>query len=543
MWGAVGGKKKLHLCKWDLICKPKTAGGLSLRYTKDSNLAFMTKLGWNLVQNRDELWVKVLRSKYKCGSDLIPSVSLKPGASNLWKGIVVAWPIVEDNLIWHLGNGQSIKFWRHNWVPQMGCLSNYATVNLLNDELEKTIADFVNSDGNWDWHRLMSFLPAHVCDYIAGIAPPSDVGVPDCVAWKCSHNGDFSIRSTYDHIIGTHLMTRDPLFKLIWKWKGMERIKVFLWQVAVDALPTNFFRYSRHVSDDPNGLRCNLHVHETSLHVLRDCPIAMDFWTRLICPIQYPHFYTAAVHSWLKWNLSQYDIFPGFSWPNIFASGVHYLWKIRNQEIFDLITPSQDDIFAKFWSVFRSQHLYSDLSNPLDRPVKNTSFISWGWPAMGWIKLNCDGSVLINRKASCGGLARDESGQFLHGFSVNLGICPITVAEIWGAFYALDMAWRQGHRRIVLELDSSSAISLIRKGVDNKHPYALVIAKVQELLKRDWVVHMNHIFKEGNRAADCMAYLGHSQQLGACFYFMPPSCVCSILFKDIVGVSLPRAFI
>ena len=65
---------------------------------------------------------------------------------------------------------------------------------------------------------------------------------------------------------------------------------------------------------------------------------------------------------------------------------------------------------------------------------------------MGWIKLNCDRSVLSNRKASCCGLARDESRQFLHGFSVNLGICPITVAEIWGAFYALDMAWRQGHR-------------------------------------------------------------------------------------------------
>ena len=74
---------------------------------------------------------------------------------------------------------------------------------------------------------------------------------------------------------------------------------------------------------------------------------------------------------------------------------------------------------------------------------------------MGWIKLNDDGSVLSNRRASCGGVMRDDSGQFLRGFAVNLGICPITVAEIWGAFYALDMAWMKGYRKVILELDST----------------------------------------------------------------------------------------
>ena len=103
------------------------------------------------------------------------------------------------------------------------------------------------------------------------------MAMPDCVAWKCSHDGEFPIRSSYDHIASIHLMTHDPLFKIIWKWKGMERIKVFLWQMAVDALATNFFRYSHHVSNDPNCLRCSSHVYETSLHVLRDCPVTMDF--------------------------------------------------------------------------------------------------------------------------------------------------------------------------------------------------------------------------------------------------------------------------
>ena len=273
----------------------------------------MTKLGWNFVQIRDELWVKVLRSKYQYGVDLIPSVTLKPGASNLWKGIVVAWPMVENNLIWRLGDGQSILFWRHKWIPQLGCLSDHAIISLSNNDLKKPVVDFTSSDGGWDWNRLLSYLPAHVCEYIAGIVPPSAMGVSNCVAWNCSHDGKFSIRSSYDHIAGSYLLTHDPLFKPIWKCKGMERVKVFLWQVVVDALPTNLFRYTRHVSDDPNCSRCNSLVYETSLHVLKDCPLVMDFWNRLICPIQDPHFYTVDVHSWLKWNLTHYDIFLGFS--------------------------------------------------------------------------------------------------------------------------------------------------------------------------------------------------------------------------------------
>ena len=59
------------------------------------------------------------------------------------------------------------------------------------------------------------------------------------------------------------------------------------------------------------------------------------------------------------------------------------------------------------------------------------------------------------------------------------------MAEVWGAFYSLDLAWRDGHRKVLLEMDSAAAISLITKGADTKHPYAMVIARVHDLLHRD----------------------------------------------------------
>ena len=49
---------------------------------------------WGLIQNHDDLRVQVLRSKYCCGSDILPPVQYRQGSSNMWKGICQAWDIV-----------------------------------------------------------------------------------------------------------------------------------------------------------------------------------------------------------------------------------------------------------------------------------------------------------------------------------------------------------------------------------------------------------------------------------------------------------------
>lgn len=33
------------------------------------------KVGWNLMAKKDDLWVKIIRAKYKCGDDLIPKIN------------------------------------------------------------------------------------------------------------------------------------------------------------------------------------------------------------------------------------------------------------------------------------------------------------------------------------------------------------------------------------------------------------------------------------------------------------------------------------
>ena len=111
------------------------------------------------------------------------------------------------------------------------------------------------------------------------------------------------------------------------------------------------------------------------------------------------------------------------------------------------------------------------------------TFVGWDSSPEGWIKVNSDGSVVALSKAACGGVLRNTFGDFLGGFSVNLGVCPITIAEVWGAFYGLQRACTRGFRRVVFEMDSTSAITLIKGYGQLSHPYA-VSQRVRELLKK-----------------------------------------------------------
>ncbi|CAN1279349.1 hypothetical protein LINPERPRIM_LOCUS16980 [Linum perenne] len=46
------------------MCKPKSQGGLGHRSTRELNKSFLMKVAWILVSRPNELWAKVLISKY-----------------------------------------------------------------------------------------------------------------------------------------------------------------------------------------------------------------------------------------------------------------------------------------------------------------------------------------------------------------------------------------------------------------------------------------------------------------------------------------------
>lgn len=77
LWNNSGNANNMHLLTWDKVCRPKVDGGLGFRHMRINNKAFLMKIAWSLIVDRDTLWVRTVRSKYSCGNSIIPIVQKK----------------------------------------------------------------------------------------------------------------------------------------------------------------------------------------------------------------------------------------------------------------------------------------------------------------------------------------------------------------------------------------------------------------------------------------------------------------------------------
>lgn len=111
------------------------------------NTCYMMKLGWDLIINRESLWVKVARAKYNCGNLLTPNVRCGSKVSHIWKRITSAWNLVEQNISWVIRDGQSIRFWQDSRVPGIGPLIEHVS-SIPDHAWNFTVSTFVSEEGS-----------------------------------------------------------------------------------------------------------------------------------------------------------------------------------------------------------------------------------------------------------------------------------------------------------------------------------------------------------------------------------------------------------
>ena len=101
----------------------------------------------------------------------------------------------------------------------------------------------------------------------------------DKLIWIPNSKGLFFVKASYKEIT-THSNPRSPPnvnWNLLWKFKAPERIKMFLWRVGTNALPTKENLLNRLEVDDPTCLLCN-QESESICHLFLKCPIARALW-------------------------------------------------------------------------------------------------------------------------------------------------------------------------------------------------------------------------------------------------------------------------
>ncbi|KAG7551702.1 Ribonuclease H domain [Arabidopsis thaliana x Arabidopsis arenosa] len=543
VWGSTAEKRKQHLLSWKKICKPKSAGGLGLRKARVMNRALISKVGWRLLNNVDGLWARVLRSKYKVG-EIQDRAWLTPKGtwSSTWRSICVGLrKVISGGVSWVPGDGQQTRFWLDSWlIPEP--LLGWASGQVPQGEQGVVLADYWIEGAGWDMERLGQFLPQPILHRLLAVVLNGVPGTRDKLSWKGNMNGEFTVRSAYSLLSQeeTPLPSMDRFFDRIWRVMASERVRYFLWLVGHQAIMSNVERVRRHLGYTAVCQVCK-GAEESIIHILRDCPAMEGIWRRMVPPQERQSFFAKSIMEWLFDNLGSRKEQGSEDWPTLFSVAVWWSWKWRCMYVFGESGKCRDRVrFLKDMAAeVTNAHALARGNQGGQTRVER--FISWKRPREGWVKLSTDGASRGNPgPAAAGGVVRGEDGTWLGGFALRIGICSAPLAELWGVYYGLLIAWEKGYRRVELEVDSELVVGFLRSGVSDAHPLAFMVRMCHGFISRDLLVRVTHVYREANRLADGLANYAFTLQLGILSFDYCPDVVHSIMLADINGTAVPR---
>ena len=161
--------------------------------------------------------------------------------------------------------------------------------------------------------------------------------------------------------------------------------------------------------------------------------------------------------------------------------------------------------------------------------------------AEGWHKLNTDGSVVSTSGLSrCGSLLRDSAGQWVVGFAKSINVSSSIARELWALRDGLGLCLERGISTVEIELDASTAISLVFSNDNTKGDLCSLVDDCMELLLHLPQVKLLHCFKEANFCADALTKLGSAFAVLSLVFDPPAAAISQLLYDDMKGVCRPR---
>lgn len=104
-------RSKIYWMSWERMGRAKSVGGLGFRDLVLFNQALLAKQGWRLIQNPSSLTARILKDKYYPSSSFLEA-PLKTRVSFAWKSIIHGRKLLNQGILWRVGDGCSIKIWK-----------------------------------------------------------------------------------------------------------------------------------------------------------------------------------------------------------------------------------------------------------------------------------------------------------------------------------------------------------------------------------------------------------------------------------------------
>jgi len=103
LWGGGNEATKIPWVKWDTVCLFMNKGGLRIKDLNKFNEALVGKWGWELVNNQNQLWARILMSKYGGWNALFYGRN-NTDSSSWWKDLKSVFQQQHNNSLFSKGN-------------------------------------------------------------------------------------------------------------------------------------------------------------------------------------------------------------------------------------------------------------------------------------------------------------------------------------------------------------------------------------------------------------------------------------------------------
>jgi hypothetical protein len=250
-------------------------GGVRFRDLCCFNKALLAKQIWKLWKTLDSLMARIMKAKYypEC-SVLVPSFA--------WRSIQHSRDLVQEGLLWRIGNGKLVRIWGDRWLPTPTTFKVQSPPQILDPVA--TVSTLFDGELKW-WNKaLVEHIFSAEENAIIQSIPISQTNKEDRLYWRGTTRGTFSVRSAYyiqksmeeaQVTEGSSRASNSLIWRSLWSLNMPNAEKNFLWRACHDSLPTRENLYCKRIIDDPTCLFCMTEV-ESTFHLLWQCPSVQD---------------------------------------------------------------------------------------------------------------------------------------------------------------------------------------------------------------------------------------------------------------------------
>ena len=242
------------------------------------------------------------------------------------------------------------------------------------------------------------------------------------MVWRGTKTGMFSVRRAY--YIQLELDTRNAtassnhietssIWTFIWALDIPNAEKNFLWKACHDILPTKANLCKRKIIDDPSCPLCEREP-ETVIHVLWQCPAAMDAWSTGCKTLQKKNlslgltFLQVVDKIFLQCDLEETKQFVGIA---------RRLWLRRNEMVHGSRMTHPNELVLQTKTAMTEFAATTKKGERTRAPIPRGDVernVKWQPPDAGWVKANWDASLAKDKGwMGLGAVVRDEWGGII----------------------------------------------------------------------------------------------------------------------------------